>query len=149
MARHRYFWRSIQTGGKEWATVATRYNGTGLSQTGRIACYGRVRSAYPDNLTVVFIHTFSRENTFKLPARVTLAGDKRVQWYADLANSDVPLQKLAKNVPHGKKDQDLLEFLFTNKTPVDRAVWYIRCLGAIEIVREILRIFVCRISYHT
>jgi mediator of RNA polymerase II transcription subunit 12 len=82
----------------------------------------------------VLITLGNRENVFKLPARVTLAGDRRIQWYADLANPDFPLQKLGKTVPHGKKDQELLELLFSNKTPVDRAVWYIRCLGAIEIV---------------
>jgi mediator of RNA polymerase II transcription subunit 12, fungi type len=86
------------------------------------------------SLLHVLITLENRENVFKLPARVTLAGDKRIQWYTDLANPKFPLQKLGKTVPHGKKDQELLELLFSNKTPVDRAVWYIRCLGAIEIV---------------
>lgn len=48
----------------------------------------------------------------------------------------MPLQKLAKSVPHGQKGPDVLDMLYANKVPVPRALWYIRVLGAIEIVRH-------------
>jgi hypothetical protein len=69
-----------------------------------------------------------------MPSRVTLNDAKRQAWFADLANPDVPLQKLGKSVPHGAKGHDLLDLLQTNNVAIPRAVWLLRVFGANEIV---------------
>jgi len=69
-----------------------------------------------------------------MPSRVTLNDSKRQAWLKDLANPDVPLHKLSKSVPHGAKGQDLLDLLHTNNVTVERAVWFLRVLGANEMV---------------
>lgn len=96
----------------------------------------------------------SRERAFRIPVRVTYNDTKRHQFFADLANPDIPLTRLMKNpVPHGFKGVDLLETMFSppqptvraapsasseprqqpSPIPVDRALWFIRVLGANEI----------------
>jgi mediator of RNA polymerase II transcription subunit 12 len=57
---------------------------------------------------------------------------KRQAWFADLANSNVPLHKLGKSVPHGAKGHDLLDMLHANNVAIPRAVWLLRVLGANE-----------------
>jgi hypothetical protein len=80
-------------------------------------------------------HCCTRPSTFKLPAKVTVHNSKRDAWIADLANSQIPLSKLANSsIPHPFKGHDLLEMLYSNKIPIDRAVWYVRVLGAHETV---------------
>ncbi|EJD35643.1 hypothetical protein AURDEDRAFT_117332 [Auricularia subglabra TFB-10046 SS5] len=69
---------------------------------------------------------------FKVPGRVTFNEQRRVGWVNELADSDTPLSKIGKSVPHGFKGHDLLEMLQTNKVAVPRAVWYVRVLGANE-----------------
>jgi mediator of RNA polymerase II transcription subunit 12, fungi type len=69
-----------------------------------------------------------------MPGRVTLNDSKRQAWFADLANPEVPLQKLGKSVPHGAKGQDLLDLLHTNNVAIPRAVWFLRVFGANETV---------------
>lgn len=76
-----------------------------------------------------------RPSTFRLPSRVTLNEQKREAWVNDLANPSIPLSKLSKNVPHGYRGEKLLDMIFARKVLVERAVWYIRAIGAIEIVR--------------
>ncbi|KAI0829604.1 hypothetical protein BC628DRAFT_1314187 [Trametes gibbosa] len=71
-------------------------------------------------------------SSFRLPSRVTLNDAKRQAWFADLANSDIPLSKLGKNVPHGAKGHDLLDLLHTNNVAIPRAVWFLRVFGANE-----------------
>ncbi|KAH9940479.1 uncharacterized protein BXZ73DRAFT_88710 [Epithele typhae] len=71
-------------------------------------------------------------SSFRLPSRVTLNDAKRQAWFNDLANPDVPLSKLGKNVPHGAKGPDLLELLHTNNVSIPRAVWFLRVFGANE-----------------
>ncbi|PIL34102.1 hypothetical protein GSI_03813 [Ganoderma sinense ZZ0214-1] len=71
-------------------------------------------------------------SSFRLPSRVTLNDAKRQAWFADLANPDVPLSKLGKNVPHGAKGHDLLDLLHTNNVAIPRAVWFLRVFGANE-----------------
>jgi len=66
---------------------------------------------------------------------VTLTDAKREAWFADLANPDVPLQRLGNSVPHGAKGQDLLDLLQTNNVAIPRAVWFLRVFGANETVR--------------
>ncbi|OJT09261.1 Mediator of RNA polymerase II transcription subunit 12 [Trametes pubescens] len=71
-------------------------------------------------------------SSFRLPSRVTLNDGKRLAWFADLANPDIPLSKLGKNVPHGAKGHDLLDLLHTNNVAIPRAVWFLRVFGANE-----------------
>ncbi|KAI0356240.1 hypothetical protein OH77DRAFT_1401364 [Trametes cingulata] len=71
-------------------------------------------------------------SSFRLPSRVTLNDAKRQAWFADLANRDIPLSKLGKNVPHGAKGHDLLDLLHTNGVEIPRAVWFLRVFGANE-----------------
>lgn len=59
---------------------------------------------------------------------------KRQAWFADLANPNVPLHKLGKNVPHGAKNHDLLDLLHSNNVAIPRAVWFLRVFGANETV---------------
>ena len=70
-----------------------------------------------------------------MPSRVTLNETKRQQWFDDLANTEVPLYKLGKNVPHGAKGHDLLDLLHSKKVEIQRAVWFLRVFGANESVR--------------
>ncbi|KAL0072786.1 RNA polymerase II mediator complex subunit [Marasmius tenuissimus] len=70
-------------------------------------------------------------HNFRVPSRVTLNDSKRQAWFDDLANSDVPLSKLGKSVPHGAK-ADLLDHLHTKKVSIPRAVWFLRVFGANE-----------------
>ncbi|KIY71093.1 hypothetical protein CYLTODRAFT_419101 [Cylindrobasidium torrendii FP15055 ss-10] len=71
-------------------------------------------------------------SSFRVPGRLTLNDSKRQAWFADLANPDVPLTKLGKNVPHGAKGHDLLELMYTNNIAMPRAVWFLRVFGANE-----------------
>lgn len=75
-----------------------------------------------------------RSSTFKLPDRRTFTGPKSQAWFNDLANPDVPLNKLNKIIPHGPKGSDLLDMLESNRVPTQRAVWYVRVAGAADIV---------------
>ena len=68
---------------------------------------------------------------------MTLNEQKRELWFTELANPDIPLQKLARNVPHGYKGEKLLEMLASRNVPLPRAVWYIKAVGASEIVRYV------------
>ncbi|KZT32862.1 hypothetical protein SISSUDRAFT_472618 [Sistotremastrum suecicum HHB10207 ss-3] len=71
--------------------------------------------------------------SFKLPGRATLPEARRLAWVNDLANPNIPLQKLGRSVPSGFKGHDLLDMLQTNNVTIPRAVWYIRVLGGNEI----------------
>ncbi|KAF9268799.1 hypothetical protein L218DRAFT_984144 [Marasmius fiardii PR-910] len=71
-------------------------------------------------------------HTFRLPSRVTLNDAKRQAWFDDLANPNVPLSKLGKNVPHGAKGADLLDLLHLKNVSIPRAVWFLRVFGANE-----------------
>src|SRR6267154_2519151 len=86
-----------------------------------------------------------RPSTFRMPSRVTLNDSKRQAWFADLANPDVPLHKLGKNVPHGAKGHDLLDLLQSNNVAIPRAVWFLRVFGANETVKPfvVFTIFGC------
>ena len=96
------------------------------------------------------------ERTFRIPVRVTYNDVKRAQFIAELANPGIPLKRMMRQpVPHGFKGVELLETLFSPSTSsalgpqrsstlggvklpsepieIDRAVWFIRVLGANEI----------------
>jgi mediator of RNA polymerase II transcription subunit 12 len=85
------------------------------------------------NQTHILISS-SSTSTFRMPSRVTLNDSKRQAWFADLANPDVPLHKLGKNVPHGAKGHDLLDLLQSHNVEISRAVWFLRVFGANETV---------------
>lgn len=72
-------------------------------------------------------------NTFKLPPRVTLTGVRRDAWLSDLANPEVPLRKLSRTVPYGVNGTNLLEHCASKRVEISRAVWFIKCVGAIDI----------------
>ncbi|KAL0581804.1 RNA polymerase II mediator complex subunit [Marasmius crinis-equi] len=71
-------------------------------------------------------------HNFRVPSRVTLNDSKRHAWFDDLANPNVPLSKLGKNVPHGAKGADLLDLLHSKNVSIPRAVWFLRVFGANE-----------------
>lgn len=67
-----------------------------------------------------------------MPSRVTLNDTKRQAWFDDLANPEVPLAKLGRNVPHGAKGADIIELLYSKNVAIHRAVWFLRVFGANE-----------------
>ncbi|KAF9070892.1 hypothetical protein BDP27DRAFT_1419656 [Rhodocollybia butyracea] len=90
-----------------------------------------------DLMNEVFARRASRipsvpPSTFHMPSRVTLNDAKRQAWFDDLANADVPLAKLGRNVPHGAKGADLIELLYSKNVAIHRAVWFLRVFGANE-----------------
>ncbi|GAA5934669.1 Srb8p [Sporobolomyces koalae] len=72
-------------------------------------------------------------STFRLPSRITLTDNKREAWFSDLANPAVPLAKLSRSVPHGYKGEKGLDMLAARKVQVERAVWFVRAFGGVEI----------------
>lgn len=74
-----------------------------------------------------------------MPSRVTLNDTKRLAWFSDLADPDVPLHKLGKSVPHGAKGHDLLDLLQSNNVAISRAVWFLRVFGANETVMPLFQ----------
>ncbi|KAL7420053.1 RNA polymerase II mediator complex subunit [Cryptotrichosporon argae] len=91
------------------------------------------------------------ERVFRISPRVTYNDAKRLAFLADLGNPAVPLLRLMRQpVPHGFKGVELLDTVFAPPSavrapagesarplpapvPVDRAVWFVRVLGANEI----------------
>ncbi|KAF8299261.1 hypothetical protein DL93DRAFT_2173589 [Clavulina sp. PMI_390] len=72
-------------------------------------------------------------STYRLPPKITVHDSKRNAWIADLANPDIPLSKLSTgSIPNTFKGHDLLDMLHKHSIPIDRAVWYVRVLGAHE-----------------
>lgn len=70
--------------------------------------------------------------------RSTLIDPKKEQWMQDLANPTKPLNKLARNAPHGFKNEKLLETLAAKQVPFLRATWYIKIVGLSEMVSHLL-----------
>lgn len=70
--------------------------------------------------------------------RSTLIDPKKEQWMQDLANPTKPLNKLARNAPHGFKNEKLLETLAAKQVPFLRATWYIKVVGLSEMVSHLL-----------
>lgn len=71
--------------------------------------------------------------TYKPPPRVTLTDQKRENWLKDLANSEVPLRKLARTIPHGVRNKTLIEQCVSKKIPITRAIWFVRCVSTNEL----------------
>lgn len=72
-------------------------------------------------------------STFRPPPRVTLTEAKRRTWIADLADGSVPLRKLSRTIPQGIRGAQLLELCSSNNIPVNRALWFVKCVGANEV----------------
>ncbi|ODO08687.1 hypothetical protein L198_00420 [Cryptococcus wingfieldii CBS 7118] len=93
------------------------------------------------------------DRSFRIPVRVVWNDSKRLAFLSDLANPQIPLHRLMLGqVPHGFKGIELLDAMYSPSTsgghnrpsagasqtlsepiPVERAVWFIRVLGANEI----------------
>jgi mediator of RNA polymerase II transcription subunit 12 len=71
--------------------------------------------------------------SYKPPPRVTLTDQKREAWLKDLANDEVPLRKLARTIPHGVRNKTLIEQCISKKIPVNRAIWFVRCVSTNEL----------------
>ncbi|KIM29831.1 hypothetical protein M408DRAFT_22702 [Serendipita vermifera MAFF 305830] len=79
------------------------------------------------------LYAVVEDQPLKLPSRMSATGDKKVQYYEKLSNPDVPLHELTR-VQHQLRTADSLEAIYAQKVPADRTFWYIRALGAIEVV---------------
>ena len=77
--------------------------------------------------------SLSSSSTFRPPPRVTLTEAKRRSWIAELADSDVPLRRLSRTIPQGIRGTSLLEQCLANNVPLNRALWFVKCVGANEI----------------
>lgn len=72
-------------------------------------------------------------SSYKPPPRVTLTDQKRESWLKDLASSNVPLRKLARTIPHGVRNKSLLDQCVLKNIPMNRAIWFVRCVGTNEL----------------
>jgi len=72
-------------------------------------------------------------SSYKPPPRVTLTDQKRESWLRDLASSDVPLRKLSRTIPHGVRNKSLLDQCVMKNIPINRAIWFVRCVGTNEL----------------
>ncbi|KAI5357591.1 Putative mediator complex, subunit Med12 [Septoria linicola] len=72
-------------------------------------------------------------STFKPPPRVTVTDTKREAWLRDLANSEVPLRKQSRTIPHGIRGKLLMEQCLSKNIAMPRAVWLAKCVGANEL----------------
>ncbi|KAL2414812.1 Mediator of RNA polymerase II transcription subunit 12 [Exophiala dermatitidis] len=95
-----------------------------------------------ENLSLLFSFVLERKNrhglirsasTFRPPPRVTLTEAKRKSWIADLANADVPLRRLSRTIPQGIRGQVLLDQCLQGSVPLNRAIWFAKCVCANEI----------------
>lgn len=77
--------------------------------------------------------SLSSTTTFRPPPRVTLTEAKRRSWIADLADASVPLKRLSRTIPQGIRGLALLEQCSINTVPLNRAIWFVKCVGANEI----------------
>ncbi|KAJ3257718.1 RNA polymerase II mediator complex subunit [Boothiomyces macroporosus] len=70
------------------------------------------------------------KNSFSIPDRRIMPDAKREQWLNDLkSQKDL---KLMDRVPHGFKQEKLLETVVEREIPVYRALWFIKCVGYAE-----------------
>ncbi|CAO1635781.1 unnamed protein product [Parajaminaea phylloscopi] len=104
-----------------------------------------------------------KPSTFRPPPRVTLNEAKLTAYVRDLADPEVPLSRLAKNIPHGFRGERMLEMLWLGANPtsvgttataltsssrtgqtvhaaplpksvdINRALWFIQSVGATDI----------------
>ena len=79
------------------------------------------------------VHVVRGPTLFKPPPRVTLTDAKRDQWLRDLSNPSIRLRKLSRTIPHGIRGRGLLDSILSRNVRCDRAIWFIRCVGANEL----------------
>jgi mediator of RNA polymerase II transcription subunit 12 len=72
-------------------------------------------------------------STFKPPPRVTVTDTKREAWLKDLANTENPLRKQSRTIPHGIRGKLLMEQCLAKSMPLQRAIWLAKCVGANEL----------------
>ncbi|CCG23893.1 Srb8 RNA polymerase II mediator complex subunit [Candida orthopsilosis Co 90-125] len=65
---------------------------------------------------------------FKIPQKVTLTASKRDNWLNELSNPNVPLKKIGEKIPHGIRSRVLIDLLCTRSTPINRALWFTKCV---------------------
>ncbi|KAG5418725.1 SRB8 [Candida metapsilosis] len=65
---------------------------------------------------------------FKIPQKVTLTASKRDSWLNDLSNPNVPLKTIGEKIPHGIRGKVLIESLCSRSTPLNRALWFTKCV---------------------
>lgn len=65
---------------------------------------------------------------FKIPQKVTLTATKRESWLNDLSNPNIPLKKIGEKIPHGIRSKLLIDALCTRATPINRALWFTKCV---------------------
>lgn len=111
--------------------------------TARVPLYNAFKhKSGVENLSILFSLVLDQKNqhgllssasTFRPPPRVTLTEAKRKSWIADLANPDVPLRKLSRTIPQGIRGLVLLEQCLQSCVPLNRAIWFAKCVCANEI----------------
>ncbi|KAM0718290.1 hypothetical protein Q7P37_006622 [Cladosporium fusiforme] len=72
-------------------------------------------------------------SSFKPPPRVTVTDTKREAWLKDLANTNIPLRRQSRTIPHGIRGKLLMEQCLAKSIPLQRAVWLAKCVGANEL----------------
>lgn len=75
----------------------------------------------------------STSSSFRPPPRVMLTEAKRKSWIADLADESVPLRRLSRTIPQGVRGVALLDHCLLHNVPSNRAIWFVKCVGANEI----------------
>lgn len=56
------------------------------------------------------------------------------QWVTEFANADQPLSlRAVRSIPHGYRGVKLLELVQSRRVPLDRALWLIKTVGALDI----------------
>lgn len=79
------------------------------------------------------VNGISDKSTFKPPPRVTLTEKKKELWMNNLADSTVSLRKLSRSIPHGIRSKTLLDQLIEKEVPINRAVWFVKCIALNEL----------------
>ncbi|EXJ90347.1 hypothetical protein A1O1_03446 [Capronia coronata CBS 617.96] len=111
--------------------------------TARVPLYNALKhKSGVENLSILFSLILDQKNqhglissasTFRPPPRVTLTEAKRKSWIADLANAEVPLRRLSRTIPQGIRGQVLLDLCLRSCVPLNRAIWFVKCVCANEI----------------
>lgn len=70
---------------------------------------------------------------FKIPPRVTLTALKKEAWLRELADPEVPLERISGKLPHGIRNKILVESICNKNVPLPRAIWFTKCIVYSEI----------------
>ncbi|KAI8898831.1 hypothetical protein BC833DRAFT_648410 [Globomyces pollinis-pini] len=72
------------------------------------------------------------DSSFQPPERSMMAASIRDAWFNDLAAGQKPLSDLAKKVPHGIKNDKVLDIILEKFIPYPYAIFFIKCVGINE-----------------